>query len=241
MLAPFAMGELSMDNKAKPGHPSEEVDTDKIGDSWRASKIIGTDVKNANNDSVGDVKDLIVDLKSGEVLAAVVSSGGFLGMGDTMSLVPTSDLTYNSEKESFTTTLTKEQLEKAPRHNDKTWNEDRKGMRESLRGFRDAIGGDVSKADNTANNEHDTMDDKLTPGDQGNSESDIKITKDIRTALMDTDMSFNAKNVKIITINGKVMLRGVVENDDERKGIVELAKKHTGDSEPTDEITVKKD
>lgn len=48
----------------------------------RASKIIGTPVKNPNGDNLGDIKELVLDPRSGKVAYAVVSFGGVLGMGD---------------------------------------------------------------------------------------------------------------------------------------------------------------
>ena len=47
----------------------------------RASKIIGTPVKNPNGDNLGDIKELVLDPRSGKVVYVVVSFGGVLGMG----------------------------------------------------------------------------------------------------------------------------------------------------------------
>jgi len=47
----------------------------------RASKIIGTKVKNPNGDSLGDIKELVLDPESGQVVYAVVSFGGLMGVG----------------------------------------------------------------------------------------------------------------------------------------------------------------
>ncbi len=58
---------------------------------------------------------------------------------------------------------------------------------------------------------------------------------------MDTDLSFNAKNVKIITKDKQVTLRGVVDSPEEHKKVVELARKHAGEGNVNDEIEVKKD
>src|ERR1041385_8893131 len=65
--------------------------------------------------------------------------------------------------------------------------------------------------DNTAVNARDRDDNTLTPGDQGTSEADREVTRNIRRALMKNDqLSTTAKNIKIITVNGKVTLRGPV-------------------------------
>ena len=60
--------------------------------------------------------------------------------------------------------------------------------------------------------------------DQGNSQADINTTSQIRREVMaDNNMSTNAKNVKIITMNGHVTLRGPVNSADEKTRIAEIA------------------
>lgn len=238
LLTPIAMAEPS----ANPPVVKTTNETKGTAAAWRASEIIGTNVKNAADETIGEVEDLAVDLKTGEVLAVVISSGGFLGIADTLSSVPSSALRYDIDAKAFKTKLTKEQLVKAPQHksgespdyNDKT-------VSAKLREFRDSIGGDVTAPDNTANNETDAAGKSLTPVDQGNSEADLATTKNIRSAVIGTDLSFNAKNVKIITKDGNVTLRGVVNNHEEHKEIVAIAEKHAGESKVHDQLTVKKD
>ncbi len=79
-------------------------------------------------------------------------------------------------------------------------------------------------ADNTASNVRDRNDQTLTPLDQGSSTTDVEITTKIRRSIIDEkNMSVNAQNVKIITINGKVTLRGPVNTADEKSRINEIA------------------
>jgi uncharacterized protein YrrD len=61
-------------------------------DSWRASQVMGVTVKNSSDEIIGEVKDIALDMKSGEIIAVIISTGGFLGMADTMSAVPISAL-----------------------------------------------------------------------------------------------------------------------------------------------------
>ena len=119
-----------------------------------------------------------------------------------------------------------------------SWDSDKESMGEKLRSYRDSMGIDTSAPDNAVRNENDKG---LTPIDQGTSEGDINTTKDIRSALMDTQLSFNAKNVKIITRDGKVTLRGVVNSHDEHQAIVDLAKKHADSSMVSDQLQVKEE
>jgi len=94
--------------------------------------------------------------------------------------------------------------------------------------------------DNTKVNKRDNDSAALTPMDQGNGQSDLKITQQIRQAVMaDGSLSFTAKNVKIITVKGKVTLRGPVNNDTERSAIEAAARKVAG-AQVDNQIEVKK-
>lgn len=81
-----------------------------------------------------------------------------------------------------------------------------------------------SAPDNTNINERDVNKQTLTPLDQSNSEADINITQAIRKSVMRENFSTNAKNIKIITQNGNVTLRGPVDSSAESARIAELAK-----------------
>ena len=99
----------------------------------------------------------------------------------------------------------------------------------------------VRDADNTARNVRDREDATLTPGDQGSSPADRAITQKIRKTLVSgpTDYSVTAKNVKIITVNGKTTLRGPVKSEAEKSGIVSLAKIVAGEGNVEDQLEVK--
>ena len=95
--------------------------------------------------------------------------------------------------------------------------------------------------DNTAKNVRDRNDATLTPGDQGNSPADREVTQKIRKALVidASGYSVTAKNIKIITVNGKVTLRGPVKTDAEKTGIVTIAKSVAGEGNVEDQLEVK--
>ena len=85
------------------------------------------------------------------------------------------------------------------------------------------------KPDNTKVNERDTNSATMTPMDQNENATDLKLTQQIRKAVMaDGSLSFTAKNVKIITANRKVTLRGPVNTAAERANIDALARKIAG-------------
>jgi hyperosmotically inducible periplasmic protein len=99
---------------------------------------------------------------------------------------------------------------------------------------------DKTKADNTAVNERDRSRETQTSGDQSNSSADLKITQAIRQALMkDSELSPTAKNVKIITNNGQVTLRGPVKNAQEKAKIDQLARSAAGGAKIDDQLDVK--
>jgi hypothetical protein len=83
--------------------------------------------------------------------------------------------------------------------------------------------------DNTGRNERDRGGDTKTPGDQAENEADRKITQDVRRALTSDDsLSTNAQNVKVITDNGTVTLRGPVKSEKEKTEIENKAKQVAG-------------
>lgn len=97
-----------------------------------------------------------------------------------------------------------------------------------------------TQPDNTQVNERDRTA-SLTPLDQGNGEADLKLTQLIRKAVMDDDrLSFTAKNVKVITKDGKVTLRGPVKTAEERAAIEADARKAAGTAPIDNQIEVKK-
>lgn len=78
----------------------------------------------------------------------------------------------------------------------------------------------TADADNSDRNERDRSGSTLTPLDQGGSEADRDVTQLVRQRIMDEDgFSVNAKNVKVITQNGVVTLRGPVASPEEKAQI----------------------
>lgn len=97
-----------------------------------------------------------------------------------------------------------------------------------------------TQPDNTKVNERDRSDAALTPMDQGQNETDLNITQQIRQAVMaDGSLSFTAKNVKIITQGGKVTLRGPVNTQQERNAIAAAARKVAGVTQVDNQLEVK--
>jgi hyperosmotically inducible protein len=78
-----------------------------------------------------------------------------------------------------------------------------------------------------------------TPGDQSNQEGDLQITARIRQAILDDDaLSITAENIKIITMNGRVTLRGPVKSSAEKSAIVAKAQQIAGTTQVDDQLEI---
>ncbi len=99
---------------------------------------------------------------------------------------------------------------------------------------------DKTNPDNTATNERDRSGETQTSGDQSNSSSDLKITQAIRQALVkDGELSTTAKNIKIVTANGQVTLRGPVKTVQEKSKIDQLARSAASGAKIENQLDVK--
>ena len=85
------------------------------------SSLTGNEVYNLQDEDLGDVKDFMLDMRTGRVAYAVLSFGGFLGMGEKLFAVPWSALTLDTENKRFTLNVTKERLESAPGFDKDNW------------------------------------------------------------------------------------------------------------------------
>jgi hypothetical protein len=95
-----------------------------------------------------------------------------------------------------------------------------------------------SAPDNTKTNARDNAA-AVTPMDQGNDRASLDTTQAIRKAVMANDsLSGNAKNVKIITNNGVITLRGPVATDAEKKSIEAIAMAAAGSNRVDDQIDI---
>jgi osmotically-inducible protein OsmY len=98
---------------------------------------------------------------------------------------------------------------------------------------------DKKAPDNTATNERDRSGETQTSGDQSNSSADLKITQAVRQALMkDSELSMTAKNIKVITTNGQVTLRGPVKTAQEKTKINQLASSAAGGARIDNQLDV---
>ena len=80
----------------------------------RATKVLGTNVRNSRGEKIGEIKDVILDKETNHIMFAVLSFGGFLGAGEKYHPLPWSSLDYDEDENAYIVEYTKEQLQGAP-------------------------------------------------------------------------------------------------------------------------------
>jgi sporulation protein YlmC with PRC-barrel domain len=90
---------------------------DSVYENIRASRVQGTAVYNPVGERLGAIDDLVIGKRDGTVKYAIMSFGGFLGMGEEYYPVPWDMLRYDAGKGGYVADLTKERLTGSPRFN----------------------------------------------------------------------------------------------------------------------------
>lgn len=96
-----------------------------------SDRVEGTAVRRPNGDSLGRIERLMIEKRSGRVAYAVMSFGGFLGLGEGYYTVPWGALRFNSELDAYEIDVSEDQLRNAPQRTaqgqdpsfDRTWEE----------------------------------------------------------------------------------------------------------------------
>ncbi len=98
---------------------------------------------------------------------------------------------------------------------------------------------ETSPPDNSQVNERDRSGNMKTPLDQGQSSADVERTAEIRRRILEIpDVSLSAQNVKVITANGNVTLRGTVASEAEKEAIYRTAVDVAGEDNVMNELQV---
>jgi PRC-barrel domain len=88
-----------------------------------SDKVEGTPVYRSNGEQIGKIQRVMIDKLSGKVAYAVMSFGGFLGIGEDYRPMPWSVLTYNERLGGYEVNLTDQQLKGAPKYSEhESWN-----------------------------------------------------------------------------------------------------------------------
>ncbi len=88
-----------------------------------SSTITGQNVHNMKNENIGEIKDLMIDPNSGEIAYAVLSFGGFMGIGNKLFAIPMEALQFsdNDNNDTIRLDVNKEKLEHAPSFDKDNW------------------------------------------------------------------------------------------------------------------------
>jgi len=86
-----------------------------------ASSLNGDNVKNAQGEDLGTIKDIMIDTANGQVEYYVLSFGGFLGMGNKLFAVPPQSLNVDTKNECMILNIEKEKLKNAPGFDEDNW------------------------------------------------------------------------------------------------------------------------
>lgn len=86
-----------------------------------ADTLVGNDVYNLKDEDLGDIKEIMLDMRSGKVNYAVLSFGGFLGLNDKLFAVPWDALTLDTKNKRFVLDVDKDQLKDAPGFDKDKW------------------------------------------------------------------------------------------------------------------------
>jgi hypothetical protein len=99
------------------------TETKETGSLIGSDKVEGTAVYGANDTKIGSIERVMIDKVTGKVSYAVLSFGGFLGIGDDHYPLPWQSLKYDTNLGGYRTGITETQLKGAPKYgNDNTWN-----------------------------------------------------------------------------------------------------------------------
>ncbi len=86
-----------------------------------AETLVGNDVYNQKDEDLGDIKEIMLDMRSGRIAYAVLSFGGFLGLGEKLFAVPWDALKLDTEHKRFVLNVAKDNLDEAPGFNRNDW------------------------------------------------------------------------------------------------------------------------
>jgi hypothetical protein len=108
-------------------NPTASADVTETHDLIASDKVEGTKVYDLNGEHIGSIERLLVEKRSGKVSYAVLSFGGFLGMGHDHYPLPWSKLNYDKQLGGYRIDVSRQQLEGAPkydREDDDYWTEE---------------------------------------------------------------------------------------------------------------------
>jgi hypothetical protein len=95
---------------------SGDIATDETRNLISADKVTGTSVYNRQGEKLGSVYDLMLNKVNGQVAYAIMSFGGFLGMGESYHPLPWRALSYDTRQDGYVVDIDRRRLEAAPNY-----------------------------------------------------------------------------------------------------------------------------
>lgn len=108
--------EVEADESAAAASAAEKVEMEQAANEWRVDWITGTNVTSPEGENIGSISDLILDGETGQMKAAIIGVGGFLGIGEKQIALPWADLVINSDAQQISSDLTREEADAAPEY-----------------------------------------------------------------------------------------------------------------------------
>src|ERR1700692_4664761 len=109
--------------------PSASLDKRETVNLIGSDKVEGTSVYRSNGEKAGRIERIMIDKISGKVAYAVMSFGGFMGIGEDYYPLPWPLLTYNPKLEGYEVNVSEQQLKGAPKYSThETWDWNRRGQ-----------------------------------------------------------------------------------------------------------------
>src|SRR4051812_39926244 len=99
--SPKVEAEVKRDNDAHANYKQEVRIEKPVKAVNRAHSLIGMQIRNRNNEDLGEIKDLVIDFQSGKIAYAAIATGGFLGVKEKLIAVPLSALTPSEHSENY--------------------------------------------------------------------------------------------------------------------------------------------
>jgi sporulation protein YlmC with PRC-barrel domain len=121
LVCASAVAGAAQETKTLPGEYRTQPGESVLTKANKASGLIGMDVRNQQNEKLGDIKDLAVDLHTGKIAYAVLSVGGFLGIGDKYIAVPPGEFTLSPDGKELILNADKARIEGAPGFAKTSW------------------------------------------------------------------------------------------------------------------------
>ena len=231
VISTLRLSAAAEETPVRPPVPPEHVV--QLKGAVTASSLMGMTVKNPLDETLGKVTDLVLDVESGRIVAVIVATGGFLGAGDELSAVPPTALSMTPGVDALRLGASKALLRNAPHFKPGEWPDF------THTGYVGGMYRAYQMKPYFTTDTDNTLCQVRTRDGQGGSKDDVATTAQIRREISAGKfLSENAQNVKVMTLNGRVTLCGVVNTATEKNFIDELATRLVGSRHVDSQIKV---